>query len=684
MKNRNVKALLAASVAAAATVLLGRSTALAQSSTWNGGVVDNNFTTAANWGGVAPSPNNSLTFAGSTRTSPNDNDTSGTQFSGITFASGAAAFTLGGNGITLAQNTGIVNSSSNLQTVNLPLTLAFGTELFNGGSSGLALDPTGGLVNNAGAVAQFQGTVTSTTIANNGTGIIGGWATIGSDWASVGAGNQIVAYTGYTNVGDQPTIANNPGANIGWAEATSNGSGTLNSGLTDINSLNYTTTAEATLDFPTGSTLRLGASGGVYVSTTAHNGGGGFLYLGVDGTNGGTITAGGANNTPGQLVLDTGGSNANVGTGGNIDEIVVSPTIADNGTGAVNLVKDGLGVAIANAGNTYSGGTYVAAGTLESKGGGGLGTGPVYIANGAQAELRFFAGSSGNYSNNFYLYGPGTGGENTNGQGDLRLAGQSGGSVTVSGTINLLSNSNISFFDPALDTTPSAISGQITGNYGLTLGGAGFDGNFGTLTLSNATNNWTGNTTIDFGDVVCGAGNVIPHGVGYGNVYFTGSMSELDLNGNTETINGLNCSNIYNTTTITNNGSGAASLIIGANNDGGSYDGAITDGSAAVSLTKIGTGTEALSDVNTYSGANTYSGGTTLIGGTLVVDNDTEFGASTGALTFGGGTLGISARRRSLPAGPSPSTPAPAQSTWRPEKPSCWTTTPPSPGTEER
>ena len=62
-----------------------------------------------------------LHFDGSTLTSSSNDLAAGTAIAGLVFNSTAAAFNLSGNAIGLTQ--GIVNNSTNTQTVNLPMTL---------------------------------------------------------------------------------------------------------------------------------------------------------------------------------------------------------------------------------------------------------------------------------------------------------------------------------------------------------------------------------------------------------------------------------------------------------------------------------------------------------------------------------------------------------------------------------
>ncbi len=85
--------------------------------TWSGGGADANWTTAANWGGTAPTASNSVTFSGTNRLTNNNILAANTQIDGITFDSTAGNFTLNGNAINLAGN--VVNSGTNTQTNQL-------------------------------------------------------------------------------------------------------------------------------------------------------------------------------------------------------------------------------------------------------------------------------------------------------------------------------------------------------------------------------------------------------------------------------------------------------------------------------------------------------------------------------------------------------------------------------------
>ena len=132
----------ALTVTAAATTNYYQATAtvyinVADAAVWCGSGGDVMWSTSDNWGGAVPQANTPLIFGGSDGLT-NENDlTDGTQFNGITFQSNAGGFTLTGNGVTL--NGDIVNNSSNLQTIALPLTLAANSTI-NAASGDVAIN----------------------------------------------------------------------------------------------------------------------------------------------------------------------------------------------------------------------------------------------------------------------------------------------------------------------------------------------------------------------------------------------------------------------------------------------------------------------------------------------------------------------------------------------------------------
>jgi autotransporter-associated beta strand protein len=349
------------------------------------------------------------------------------------------------------------------------------------------------------------------------------------------------------------------------------------------------------------------------------------LNFGTFGTDGvGTITAGGADNTPGELVF-----NSRAGA------IMLRPNIANNGTGAVRVVIHGVGVQVTGS-NSYTGGSYVASGNFRASNiaGTGYGVGSVQVADSAQAYLDAIAPDNtfpgATYANDFYLAGTGTEGSAGINQGALRL-GRVG--IVVAGSVHLLSDSRITFHGAG--TSPGAeISGKITGDHALKFGGGNASN---LLNLSNPTNDWSGDTSIDFGTIrIAGAGEVIPNGPGKGNLLFSTGVGTLDLNGKTETVNGLNGRNEDLDQHTIKSSQPGGKLIFGDNNSSGSFGGAlskITDGGGQLAITKIGTGQQVI------DGANNYTGTTTVEGGRLVLISD-EFGSAwTPVLNNGGADL---------------------------------------------
>jgi autotransporter-associated beta strand protein len=114
--------------------------------------------------------------------------------------------------------------------------------------------------------------------------------------------------------------------------------------------------------------------------------------------------------------------------------------------------------------------------------------------------------------------------------------------------------------------------------------------------------------------------------------------STLDLNGFNNTIGSLSGSGI-----VANNGTAAATLTVGNDNNSTTFSGVLEDGTSdtgTLALVKIGTGTLTLTGLNTYTGTTTVDGGSLFVNGAiaspLTVVNP---GASLGGTGLIGGNL---------------------------------------------
>ncbi|HBO45458.1 MAG TPA: hypothetical protein DD670_16305, partial [Planctomycetaceae bacterium] len=152
----------------------------------------------------------------------------------------------------------------------------------------------------------------------------------------------------------------------------------------------------------------------------------------------------------------------------------------------------------------------------------------------------------------------------------------------------------------------------ISGDQGLHL--------LGRVTLQGV-NTYTGNTTIGInGNLTIANDQAIPNGAGKGNVVMDDVDSGapvLNLNGNDLNINGLSGVAGASNARVMNNGGGAKELIRGHGDASADFHGIIIDrtgGSGTVWLGKVGTGTQTLSDVNTYTGKTRIHGGTLKLG----------------------------------------------------------------------
>jgi fibronectin-binding autotransporter adhesin len=567
----------------------------------------------------------------------------------------------------------------------------------NSGAGGTANLILGNLGHLPGGVVTFTpptlnaGVGGITTTSTNVNGILGGWATISSgaqvvnsipvatNYASVNGGGNIVPYTGFLPYasGNIATVAN---AQSNLIFNTSGGFGSSvrvdvdhtpgNGTVTDINTLTINAQPNFGINIGSNNTLRLGKFGAIFLSAVPSTAninyeiGNGTTATGSDqganaGQNVGTLTAGGAPNTDGELVFMV-NSTSQTGNG----SIYVETAITDNGSGKVSVIKTGPGPMKLRGHNSFSGNMYILQGRIQMAGAelsnpdseganpDAFGRGDIYVLPGGQA---FPSGAGGNASmpaitNNWFLAGNGV----SDNVGAIRFPGANG--VFSNAVMTLIGDTRLGG-----GTFATGLGGQlynkITGNFNLDFGATGNSGGGANgAILFNSANDWTGNTSIvgrtgSGGNtrLLLGNHNVIPDGVGKGNLILgnTGnnnnSQCVLDLNGFNETVNGLVSFAGNEAIQFIENraASTTATLTVGNADVSASFGGTIQDNGGVTALTKIGGGQQTLYGANTYTGPTTVNAGALAISGVGSIASSAEVRVNSGAVLDVSGSSGF-------------------------------------------
>jgi autotransporter-associated beta strand protein len=195
----------------------------------------------------------------------------------------------------------------------------------------------------------------------------------------------------------------------------------------------------------------------------------------------------------------------------------------------------------------------------------------------------------------------------------------------------------------------------ITGAGGL---GVAYDGSY--LLVMNQANDYAGDTIVgsnpsawdnngSFAALRLGNDEVIPHGIGKGNLIVTNGATTVankwnayfQMNGFSETINGLTGNGV-----ISNNAAPAVALTLGAGDGSGVFTGIIDDAAnGAISVVKTGRGVQTLDITNRYDGLTSVQdgilalGGVNAFGGGLAVN---PYAALSVGRTNAAGTLTVS------------------------------------------
>jgi len=316
---------------------------------WNGAGADDNWSSNPNWlGGKGPGVGDTATFAGATRLTPSMD--SSYSLAGLAFDGTADSFVLGNVASTLSlTGTGVVNNSTNLQTLDMPIVLA-GSPAFNTAAGDVVLGKnvtgSGSLIKAGNGNLTFSSgpsDYTGATIINGGTLTIGngvrlyntggGPVTINSGGMLSLPGGMDVSWGGC--LGYLPPYANNMLINGGILRHT----GTSNRQVDAGAGRGFTIGAlGATLDSATaGETFSIGFWDGITIASTAGGTltltgeGDGVIAFPVPGSGGvtktgiGTWTLSASNNTY------TGSTTVNEGT------LVISyPTLPAGATVSIN------------------------------------------------------------------------------------------------------------------------------------------------------------------------------------------------------------------------------------------------------------------------------------------------------------------------------------------------------------
>lgn len=688
---------------AALVLLPGFSAALEV--TWTGGGADNNWSTGANWGGAAPAAGDSLNFAGTVRPGPVNNLAADISIAGITFSSGAGAFSLSGNRITLDGN--VVNNSTALQTVNLALILnatrtfdaAAGALTAGGlisGNGGLIKTGSGNLTLNGSASNTYAGltSVTAGTLtldkAAGFNAVVGNLDISGGARVVLGKANQIGDSTLVTLSG-AGSVFNGSAINTGMPSSqtetigglTATG-GTFNAGGGAV----WNITGAGSFTGGADNTLFLGNSGArisfgsLSISNMSAVAGGtvgtgnSFTLYGNSGTLS-TLTVG-----SGGLTLDASRLNLRRGGSGAAgSRLVLNGNVSVTGTAASFISEDTAGGTVGVARLELSGTADPVSREFNVAATASLNIG-VDVTNGASTQAGITKSGNGTLTLSGALANTYTGTTTVN-AGTLVLGKSAGvnavgGNIVVNtgGTLTLNANEQIpdlSGITVAGGTVSPMNRTETLAFYTQTSGGLTLSGNTGQVTITGALtlsggNQFTlnslssatpthfraGSLVMTGADLLLGGNN----GAGNPRTQFTVGSGGISMTGRTITLsrgtagtqlnlNGNFIGNGASTIAVIGVGDVEPELNLGA--DTRTFDIASGTTNVGVSiagaggLTKTGTGTL------TFTGAvaNTYSGTTTVSGGTLNLNHSAGVDAVAGPLVLStGGTLTLSANEQ--------------------------------------
>jgi fibronectin-binding autotransporter adhesin len=564
--------LLRVMIALTAFFICGATYTSAVAQTWNGLGANDNFSNANNWTPVGVPANDgtaNLTFSGSTRLTPNVDVPWSTN--SISIGATAGAFTIGGNSLTIGAGGITDNQASSLERITPVISLAANqTWSVNSTTGDLFVGiPGSSIVNNGNTL----------TIAGSGQ-IVAQSAVSGAGGITVNSGFLDMDEAGHTFTGPINLNGGFYFVRVGSDFGSSSGAMNFNGGIVLCLSPNLPVGRSVSIASG-GATIRGSGQGtGVIFNSTITGPG----ALTVDQASWVTLAAansysGGTHiNGLGVVLCTTSTIQGNVALsdGSLVFTQSVNGAYSGNITGTANtgegVLLFGSGVVSLGGTNTYSGMTAIGGNNSFNS----AKTGFLRLLNSAALSPNsaiFMAINSGLDLNNFSATSLGI-----DGNGSVSLGS---GTYTVGG-----------------DNAVHSFAGSIDGTGGFTKIGAG------TQALTG-TNTYSGATTINGGVLQAGSGTALSNTTAV-NLANGGGIA-LDLNGFSMAIGSLAGGGASGGNVTL----GSGNLTLGNNGLNTSFAGIIS-GSGGV--TKVGSGTLTLTNVNTYGGGTTISAGTLQLG----------------------------------------------------------------------
>ncbi|PLP56296.1 hypothetical protein CYK37_26310 [Mesorhizobium loti] len=520
---------------------------------------------------------------------------------------------------------------------------------------------------------------TSVTVAQGATYEIGDSLTGGATTLS-GSGTVRVGRTD-ANASAIVSNGNFAGAIVGTGDLQVNGNlangGTLTLSGTGLNTYAGSTSIRASHELKGGAANAFNANSRTYVDSGAK------LNLGGFDQEIGTLTG-----PSGAIVLNGGTNPATLTVGRNPQDSTFYGEI-QNGTGALSLTKVGSGaLGLANVANSFTGQVQVRGGTLLATQAGVLGStsgavivdGPTAVLDlgGAihqkDAGLSLDGGTIQNgtlTSSGTFTLKKGTASANLAGSGGVVKTSANtvvlGGANSYSGSTSIEDGTLVIVNGGALSTGYVDVNGAnavLLAKTTLTLANsAAMFRNDASVSAATGETLTIAPTSLAFGGTtrigsIGNAGTVrfvvqsasfpgsaalaVEYGTMTGDTNFLAVLGFLDnvsiANGATLDVAGspTEVRRLFGSGMVTNSGA-ATTLSVGKASASSVFDGVITDGAGAISLTKAGTGTF------TLTGANTYSGATAINAGTLALSGSGSIANSSGVSIAGGTGFDISA-----------------------------------------